>query len=125
VLPQSLTILNRAENLPFQIDAELSNEDLELTYRYFDLRRPALSRNLQIRHRVTQATRQYLDSQGFLEIETPILSKSTPEGARDFPRSQPIVAGKILRSAAGTTAVQATADGGRDGEIFSDRESVS
>jgi aspartyl-tRNA synthetase len=84
VLPQSLTILNRAENLPFHIDAELSNEDLELTYRYFDLRRPRLSRNLQIRHRVTQATRQYLDSQGFLEIETPILSKSTPEGARDF-----------------------------------------
>src|SRR6184192_347368 len=84
VLPQSLTILNRAENLPFQIDAELSNEDLELTYRYFDLRRPRLSRNLQTRHRVTQATRQFLDSQGFIEIETPILSKSTPEGARDF-----------------------------------------
>jgi len=81
VLPQSLTILNRAENLPFQLDAELSNEDLELTYRYFDLR---LSRNLQTRHRVTQATRQFLDSQGFIEIETPILSKSTPEGARDF-----------------------------------------
>jgi aspartyl-tRNA synthetase len=84
VLPQSLTILNRAENLPFQFEAELSNEDLELTYRYFDLRRPRLSRNLQTRHRVTQAARQYLDSQGFLEIETPILSKSTPEGARDF-----------------------------------------
>src|SRR5438093_1964372 len=84
VLPQLLTILNRAENLPFQIDAELSNEDLELTYRYFDLRRPRLSRNLQTRHRVTQATRQYLDSQGFIEVETPILSKSTPEGARDF-----------------------------------------
>jgi aspartyl-tRNA synthetase len=84
VLPQSLTVLNRAENLPFQLDAELSNEDLELTYRYFDLRRPRLSHNLQIRHRVTQATRQFLDSQGFLEIETPILSKSTPEGARDF-----------------------------------------
>jgi len=84
VLPQSLTVLNRAENLPFQLDAELSNEDLELTYRYFDLRRPRLSRNLQTRHRVTQATRQFLDSQGFLEIETPILSKSTPEGARDF-----------------------------------------
>jgi aspartyl-tRNA synthetase len=84
VLPQSLTVLNRAENLPFQLDAELSNEDLELTYRYFDLRRPRLSRNLQTRHRVTQATRQFLDSQGFVEIETPILSKSTPEGARDF-----------------------------------------
>jgi aspartyl-tRNA synthetase len=84
VLPQSLAVLNRAENLPFQLDAELSNEDLELTYRYFDLRRPRLSHNLQTRHRVTQATRQFLDSQGFFEIETPILSKSTPEGARDF-----------------------------------------
>src|ERR1700746_586708 len=84
VLPQSLTVLNCAENLPFQLDAELSNEALELTYRYFDLRRPRLSRNLQTRHRVTQATREFLDSQGFLEIETPILSKSTPEGARDF-----------------------------------------
>jgi aspartyl-tRNA synthetase len=95
VLPQSLTILNRAENQPFQIDAELSNEDLELTYRYFDLRRPRLSRNLQIRHRVTQATRQYLDSQGFLEIETPILSKSTPEGARDFLVPSRLLPGKF------------------------------
>jgi aspartyl-tRNA synthetase len=95
VLPQSLTILNRAENLPFQIDAELSNEDLELTYRYFDLRRPRLSRNLQIRHRVTQATRQYLDAQGFLEIETPILSKSTPEGARDFLVPSRLLPGKF------------------------------
>jgi aspartyl-tRNA synthetase len=95
VLPQSLTILNRAETLPFQIDAELSNEDLELTYRYFDLRRPRLSRNLQIRHRVTQATRQYLDSQGYLEIETPILSKSTPEGARDFLVPSRLLPGKF------------------------------
>src|SRR5881398_3491436 len=95
VLPQSLTILNRAENLPFQIDAELSNEDLELTYRYFDLRRPRLSRNLQTRHRVTQATRQYLDSQGYIEIETPILSKSTPEGARDFLVPSRLMPGKF------------------------------
>jgi aspartyl-tRNA synthetase len=95
VLPQSLTVLNRAENLPFQLDAELSNEDLELTYRYFDLRRPRLSRNLQTRHRVTQATREFLDSQGFLEIETPILSKSTPEGARDFLVPSRLLPGKF------------------------------
>jgi aspartyl-tRNA synthetase len=84
VLPSLLVILNRAENLPFQLDSELSNEDLELTYRYFDLRRPRLSKNLRARHRATQATRQYLDAQGFVEVETPILSRSTPEGARDF-----------------------------------------
>jgi aspartyl-tRNA synthetase len=95
VLPQSLTVLNRAENLPFQLDAELSNEDLELTYRYFDLRRPRLSHNLQTRHRVTQATRQFLDSRGFLEIETPILSKSTPEGARDFLVPSRLLPGKF------------------------------
>src|SRR5438309_5238539 len=95
VIPNSLTILNRAENLPFQLDTELSNEDLELTYRYYDLRRPRLSRNLQIRHRVTQATREYLDSQGFLEIETPILSKSTPEGARDFLVPSRLLPGKF------------------------------
>src|SRR5438876_5168390 len=95
VLPQSLAILNRAENLPFQIDAELSNEDLELTYRYFDLRRPRLSRNLQTRHRLTQATRHYLDSPGFSKIDTPILSKSTPEGARDFLVPSRLLPGKF------------------------------
>src|SRR5256714_7809317 len=84
VIAVRLTILNRAEHLPFPIDAEVTNEDLRLTNRAFDLRRPRLARNLQLRHRVAKATRDYLDGQGFLEIETPILSKSTPEGARDF-----------------------------------------
>jgi aspartyl-tRNA synthetase len=84
VIPDELKILNRADDLPFPIDAEIHNEDLRLTYRYYDLRRPELSRNLRIRHRAAKATRDYLDSHGFVEIETPILSKSTPEGARDF-----------------------------------------
>src|SRR5438034_3048695 len=84
LIPNQLRILNRADDLPFPIDAEIHNEDLRLTYRYYDLRRPELSRNMRIRHRVAKATRDYLDSQGYLEIETPILSKSTPEGARDF-----------------------------------------
>ena len=83
-MAEKLEILNRAEPLPFPLDEEVSNEDLRLHYRYFDLRRPQLARNLRLRHRVTKATRDYLDEQGFLEVETPILSKSTPEGARDF-----------------------------------------
>jgi aspartyl-tRNA synthetase len=84
LIPAELKILNRADDLPFPIDADIHNEDLRMTYRYYDLRRPELSRNLRIRHRAAKATRDYLDSQGYLEIETPILSKSTPEGARDF-----------------------------------------
>ena len=84
VIPNRLQILNRADALPFPIDAEIHNEDLRMTYRYYDLRRPQLSRNLRLRHRVAKATRDYLDSQGYVEVETPILSKSTPEGARDF-----------------------------------------
>ncbi len=84
VIPKELRILNRADDLPFPIDAEIHNEDLRLTYRYFDLRRPRLAQNLRSRHRVAKAARDYLDDQGYVEIETPILSKSTPEGARDF-----------------------------------------
>src|SRR5438876_8731975 len=84
VVPTELKVLNRAEGLPFQLDTEIHNEDLRLTYRYFDLRRPRLARNLRLRHNVTKATRDYLAEQGCIEVETPILSKSTPEGARDF-----------------------------------------
>ena len=95
VIPIQLRILNRAEDLPFPIDAEIHNEDLRLTYRYYDLRRPKLSRNLRVRHRAAKATRDYLDSQGYIEIETPILSKSTPEGARDFLVPSRLMPGKF------------------------------
>ncbi|MDQ6912350.1 MAG: aspartate--tRNA ligase [Verrucomicrobiota bacterium] len=84
ILPNELKILNRADVLPFPIDADPTNEDLRLSYRYYDLRRPQMSRNLRMRHRVTKAVRDYFDAQGFVEVETPVLSKSTPEGARDF-----------------------------------------
>ncbi len=80
----NLTIINKSEVLPFQLDKELSNEDLRMKYRYLDLRRARMTRNLRQRHRITQSTRNFLDADGFCEIETPILSKSTPEGARDF-----------------------------------------
>jgi aspartyl-tRNA synthetase len=95
IIPRELRILNRAEPLPFPIDGEPQNEDLRMTHRYLDLRRPRLARNLRVRHRAAKATRDYLDSQGFVEVETPILSKSTPEGARDFLVPSRIAPGKF------------------------------
>ena len=95
IIPSELRILNRADPLPFPLDAEPQNEDLRMMHRYLDLRRPRLARNLRIRHRVAKATRDYLDSQGFVEVETPVLSKSTPEGARDFLVPSRIAPGKF------------------------------
>lgn len=80
-----LEILSESQTLPFQIDeAAEAGESLRLKYRYLDLRRPEIQKNLILRHRVTKAIRDFLDHEGFLEIETPMLTKSTPEGARDF-----------------------------------------
>jgi aspartyl-tRNA synthetase len=88
VMTQSLEVLNMAEVLPFQIDdpeaAAKVAEDTRLQYRYLDLRRPEMARNLKVRSKVAIATRSYMDEQGFLEVETPTLFKSTPEGAREF-----------------------------------------
>jgi aspartyl-tRNA synthetase len=79
-----LEILNPALTPPFPLDGTVENEDLLLTHRYLDLRRPQLLSNLRLRHRITKVLRNGLDAEGFVEVETPILSKSTPEGARDF-----------------------------------------
>ena len=83
-----LEVLNMAEVLPFPVDdpeiANKVNEELRLQYRYLDLRRPEMARNLKLRSKVAIATRSYMDEQGFLEVETPTLFKSTPEGAREF-----------------------------------------
>ncbi len=88
VLVKELTVLNNADPLPFQIDdpeaAAKVAEETRLQYRYLDLRRPEMTHNLRLRSKVAIATRSYMDEQGFLEVETPTLFKSTPEGAREF-----------------------------------------
>lgn len=86
IYPDSVQILNTARPLPFPLDENASkvDESLRLRYRYLDLRRPEMQRSLNARHRIAQAIRRYLDTQGFIEVETPILTRATPEGARDF-----------------------------------------
>jgi aspartyl-tRNA synthetase len=85
VVADSLEILTRSEVPPFEITDDVdANEDLRLKYRYLDLRRPILQKNFMLRHRLYQIVHRYFDRHGFLEIETPVLMKSTPEGARDY-----------------------------------------
>jgi aspartyl-tRNA synthetase len=85
VLAREIRVLNEARTPPFQIAEDTPvSEEVRLKYRYLDLRRPRLQYNIGVRHRVTMAVRRYFDANGFWEIETPILAKSTPEGARDF-----------------------------------------
>ncbi|MDE0835301.1 MAG: aspartate--tRNA ligase [Akkermansiaceae bacterium] len=84
IVASGLKIVNKADVLPFQLDKELSNEDLRMKYRYLDLRRTRMAKNIRQRSKITSAARRFLDDSGFDEIETPILSNPTPEGARDF-----------------------------------------
>jgi aspartyl-tRNA synthetase len=91
LVAHDLLLLNDAKTPPFPIAAEttgtaapITNEEIRLKYRYLDLRRPELQRNFELRHKVTRAIRDYLSDHGFLEIETPLLTRSTPEGARDY-----------------------------------------
>lgn len=85
VMVNKLIILNEAATPPFPIRDDIeTHEDLRLKYRYLDLRRPKLQKNLLLRHKMYQLTRKYFDQNNFVEVETPVLMKSTPEGARDF-----------------------------------------
>jgi aspartyl-tRNA synthetase len=83
LLARELTTLNKSEPLPFQLDEHVS-EEVRLKYRYIDLRREDMAKRLRLRHKITRAMRTYLDAQGFVDIETPVLTKATPEGARDY-----------------------------------------
>ncbi|MCU1267329.1 MAG: aspartyl-tRNA synthetase [Acidobacteria bacterium] len=100
VRASELYILNDARTLPFQLETAgsegLASEDLRLKYRYLDLRRPQLQANLRLRHRVVTEIRRFMDAKGFTEIETPILIKSTPEGARDYIVPSRIQPGKFF-----------------------------
>ena len=95
VVAEALKILNRADVLPFPLAEDSVSEDLRLEYRYLDLRREEMVRNLMVRHKVNKATRDYFDAHDFIEIETPLLSKSTPEGAREFLVPSRIFQGKF------------------------------
>ncbi len=84
VLARSIEILNASATPPFQMDDENLSEMVRLEYRYLDLRRPQMQKNLRLRYKVAMAVRKFLDAEGFIDIETPMLTKSTPEGARDY-----------------------------------------
>jgi aspartyl-tRNA synthetase len=91
LLAREIEVLNRAAPIPFQLDEEV-NEETRLKYRYIDLRRDVMQKRLRLRHAVTRAMRSYLDEHGFIDVETPMLTKATPEGARDYlvpSRTQP------------------------------------
>ncbi len=83
LLAEELELLNRSEPLPFQLDEQVG-EEIRLKYRYLDLRREVMSQRLRLRHRITRAMRAFLDGHGFIDLETPMLTKATPEGARDY-----------------------------------------
>ncbi len=85
VIAEDIVILNESETPPFEIIDDLNvREENKMKYRYLDLRRPSMQKNIQLRHKITKSARDYFDRNGFLEIETPMLIKSTPEGARDY-----------------------------------------
>ncbi|HET7203254.1 MAG TPA: aspartate--tRNA ligase [Steroidobacteraceae bacterium] len=91
LLAREIEVLNRSEPIPFQLDEEV-REETRLKYRYIDLRRDVMQKRLRLRHAITRAMREYLDGQGFIDVETPMLTKATPEGARDYlvpSRTQP------------------------------------
>ena len=122
VIASSLRILSEAETPPFPIEENSkTKEEIRLKYRYLDLRRPDLQRNLMLRSKVATIARQFMADEGFLEIETPMLCKSTPEGAR-VPCTKPCASGRVLCTSTVATALQAASYVLRLRQIFPDRK---
>ena len=97
VLCHELNVLNASVTPPFQIDEDNLSETTRLTHRVLDLRRPYMQNNLKLRYKVAMEVRKFLDTQGFIDIETPMLTKSTPEGARDYLVPSRVHDGQFLR----------------------------
>ncbi len=96
VAAEDVEVLNSAEPLPLELDEKVdSTEDVRFRYRFLDLRKPRMQKNLVLRHKVCQAIREFLDKEGFIDLETPVLAKSTPEGARDYLVPSRIYKGKF------------------------------
>ena len=111
-----LQVFNRAKTPPFYIENDIEvDENLRLKYRYLDLRRPEMMDNLMLRHRIVKTIRDFLDNRGFIEVETPILTSSTPEGARDYLVPSRVHPGALLRPAPIAADIQADVDGGGSG----------
>ena len=96
ILGKQLEILNKADTPPFQIDEDEVSEDIRLRYRYVDLRRPIMQERMMLRSKVSRLLRNYLDDNGFMDMETPMLTKATPEGARDYLVPSRVHAGKFF-----------------------------
>ncbi len=117
-----MDILNKAETPPFEIDAADVATETRLKYRYMDLRRAEMQRNLIFRHRLIQCIRRYFDEHGFIDIETPIMIRSTPGGARNFLVPSRLNARLVLRAGRIAAALQADPHGRRHGPLRPDRE---
>ena len=119
----TVVVLNQAEPPPFPLSERADDVDevLRLRHRYLDLRRPSMQRNLRLRSTVNAALRTSMTDQGFVEVETPMLIASTPEGARDFVVPSRLQPGRVLRAAAESAALQAAADGRWPGPLLPDR----
>ena len=117
-----VVMLNKSEVIPFNIaDDVKASEELRLKYRYLDLRRRPLKENIEASAPALLTIRNFLSARRFLEIETPMLVRATPEGARDYLVPEPVAPGKLLRAAAESAALQADPDGGRLRPLLPDR----